>query len=504
MKKRLLSSVASLLLLTTLTVSNAEVTDNKQQTQKAEVDSATQAQQAFTALSDAMLTSYQTSITMHPLVESISYTTQNYEKGQDSSTATTKGTLNFSTEIEGKKSFDLNFKHQIKHDAATLANGVIAQIDSTIVKPKELDEAIIPLVNNLSYTTTIKKDHSFIQQMSLKPTTIEEDGDKVVVNGFEWTIQSTIQQIADGGFGDFNFDFKGISGKDSDDIEVFSFQPMGFKGTYQPNGELNAASTAPLIFQSEDQQLQIDRFSAKGNLKMSKKYNMFLGKIVYEMSKLSVTSDDFPMPLSLDSLRLESDNQINDKNIWSQHAHIKLIPGAGLTAMLSQGMLDISAVNIDIALDNIPATVLMEYQKFTKLFESGNDLEDGDSEDSEQEAKIEKKLAEIFDTVKAQGGKLDLIVNLASAEGQVLLDAKTQMKPDSNVTLKDIQAADSPQLLLQALSINLDVSVPAPLLEKTGMQMKTAPFLQKNGDVYQAEISNDSGELLINDMPVPF
>lgn len=462
------------------------------------VDSATAAENAFKAITEASQTYYQNTLSAHPIIKSVTYIQDSYIKGTDTSTATTKGTVTLTMDIEGKKSFDLMFKHTIKHDAATLGKGLVASIDSVIEKPADSSKEIAQLIENFSYVTDIKADGGLSQNMTLKPVTFDDDGEKVQINGAEISTTSTMKDIAEG-FGSSTFHFKGMTATDKDD--TFTVDPFTMTGDYKPSGEFNFKSTTPLVISDSETKVQVADIIASGNILMNKKFNAMLGKQNYQVNNIQITSPDLPTPITIDAVTVDADTQINDKDILSQSVNINLVPAAGLTSSLSQGMLDLSVANISFQLNDVPASILSEYQNMMNDIYSNID---GETEEADKaEADMDARLKTMFQAVKAQGSSLKLGVNLTAAEGPANIDAEVKILSDSPMTFEELETLASPAQILNLININANAKVPAALLEKTGAQMMVGPFIKKNGDVYESTVTTENGQLLINGIPAP-
>ncbi len=509
MKKRLLPALISISLLGLIACDDKPDADSAsqagekaaEQVVKAAVDPATQAETTFKTLVEGSQTYYQTMFaSSHPMIKSITYQIDSYEKGDDSSSAVTKGTVTLNSSIEGKSSFDLLLSHNIKHDTATTANGLIASIDSRVQKPAESNPNIDKIIENFNMTTDVKADGQVNQQMLLQSVSIADGDDNMLINGLDVQSKTTLKNIA-GGFGSTTLNFKGATFSDSS--EKLTVEPFNFSGEYKPSGEFSFKSATPFVMRTDELTFNIADMSGSGTMLHNKKFDVWLGKQNYQMNNIQVTSPKLPMPVTIDAAAVDVDTAISDKDILSQTANISLTPADGLVNMLSQGMVDISKASINFQLDNIPATLLGEYQSM--MGEIYGNLDSSDSEEMEKRmAGMKTRFKTMFDSAKAQGSNMALTLNLAAGEGPVSLDAKANMRADSTVTFEQLETLNSsPALLFDLLTVNANASIPALLLEKTGMQMMTGPFLQKNGDVYQAKVTTEGGQLLINGMPAP-
>ncbi|PID66755.1 MAG: hypothetical protein CR975_01305 [Gammaproteobacteria bacterium] len=510
MKKQLLPALISISLFTLIACDDKPDADsaNKagekaaEQVVKTAVDPATQAETTFKTLVEGSQTYYQTMFgSAHPMIKSITYQIDSYEKGDDTSTAVTKGTVTLNTSIEGKSSFDLLFKHNIKHDAATIANGLIASIDSRVQKPAESNPNIDKVIENLNMTTDVKVDGQVNHQMLLQSLSIVDGDDNMLINGLDLQSQTTLKNMA-GGFGNTTLNFKGATF--SDGSEKLTVEPFNFSGEYKPSGEFSFKSATPFVMRTDELTFNIADMSGNGTMLHNKKFDVWLGKQSYQLNNIQVTSPVLPMPITIETTTVGVDTAISDKDILSQTANISLTPADGLVNMLSQGMVDISKASINYQLDNIPATLLSEYQHMMSEVYSNLDSTDSEEEMEKRMAGMKTRFKTMFDSAKAQGSNMALTLNLTAAEGPVTLDANANMRADSTVTFEQLENLESsPALLFDLLAVNANASIPALLLEKTGMQMMTGPFLQKNGDVYQAKVTTEAGQLLINGMPAP-
>lgn len=482
---------------------NTANTEEKATEQVAKVisaDSATQAEQAFKAFTDAGQTYYQSMLSSHPMIKSVSYQMDSYTKGAETSTAITKGTIALNMKIDDKDTFDLTFKHTIKHDTETLAKGLIASIDSTIEKPADAPEELNQVLDNMSYTTDIKADGAFTQKMVIKQLSFGNDGEKALFNGLETTIHSTLTDMASG-FGSGTFDFKGATFSTTQADDNFVIEPFGLTGEYKPSGEFNFKSTTPLLMGDSETKVQIADINAHGTMLINHKLGVMLGKQNYEFKQVQVTGSGVPMPLNIGSINADVDTAVNDKELLSQSMNIAVVPAAGLTSMLSQGMLDVSKAEFAYQLNDVPAAVLTEYQGMMKGMYS--DLDDDSDSAKKAIADMKPRLKVMFDTAKAQGSNLALNLKLTAAEGLASIDAKADMLANSTVTFEALENMQSPKQIFNLLDISANAKIPAALLEKTGAHMMVGPFLQKVDDAYQATITTQDGQLLINGMPAP-
>lgn len=507
MKKQILTSMIAIALLTgcddkptdKATTEAAETAKQVAEVVKPDVSPAEQAEEMFKATIKAGEKYYQKLLMLHPAVESVKYELVSYEKGQDSALAVTKGTVKLKIEFEGKKSFDLSLNHNIKYDDAALDSGLVAKIDSTIIKPTELTEEqskfFDELNKNFSYTTEIGKDQSINQNMTFKAFSF---GDEAAVSfkGANINSKTTIKQI-EGGFGKFVLDFKGII--DSNGFEV---KPTSIEGEYKSNYDFATNLTAPLTISIPDGSINIESLSAKGNIKINDKFNIKISNSSYDIKNIQIVSNELPLPVTVQSARINFSNAISDKDIYTQKFAMQIIPAKGLVSKLSQGVIDASEANFHFDVDNIPAEIIKDYDSI--MLDTMNISNDIDL--SKYSDKMEAKLATMFDKVKQSGGQLDYGLDLATDQGKIMLDGNVKMKSESTMTLSDIMDSSSPDALLQTLNINIDTSVPAKLLEMVAGEniMMVGMFMTKEGDAYKSKITTEDGKLMINGVPAPF
>ncbi len=463
-----------------------------------------QAEASFKAYAAAMQKYYDATFVGSSLFESVKYTVVSYEKGKDSSTATSRLQITFKQPIEGKKDFSIDANSKIAHDAATLDQGLIAKIDSKLVKESAKDgETANPLadklMDSLDSVALIKSDNSATETISLKPVTLDLDAGnqleandgKLAINGATLTIDSDLNTIEKGALGRFAFDFKGLTGDAN-----FKVEPTGITGEHLDNGDFNIKTTAPIQLGDDKNTVKIDAITGKGNAKFNEKFKVMLGDFDYQVGKIVVAGPQMPVPFSIDSIGITGKINMDDKENLSESAVLKIVPTEGVTAKLTEGRFDVSELTLAFDIKDFPASVLKDYEAVI----DGYGQQSGDVEANK---KAEAKAKALFDSIKAQGTQFDVKLDLATAAGSADLDAKIKVKSDSEVTFEAL--SKSPNALAQLLDVDISASVPAALLEPTGMQMMTAPFLkkEKDSDVYQSKIVTKDGQLLINGMPFP-
>lgn len=519
MKKALLSVLITSFLLTACNDEKKQNSENQTATPstvaaKSSLSNPEKAEAIFNTLTTGMQAYYQKMLTSHPLIQSISYKTESYESGENESKAVTKGSVKLATKIEGKDTFDLTFNHVIKHDAAALADGYVAKIHSTIAKIDGSEEAQ-QFLDNLSWSTDVKKDETLTQTAQLKSFTVTESDKTSEIAEMLFTTTSNMKDIV-GGFGEFNGKIGGI--KTIEDGEnVFTLNPFEFVGFYKASGDFKMDSTTPLTVNADGANIQFAKLAITGNMRMNEKYKMMLGEGIYDLTDIQISGSEVPVPIKLNSIKINAKNAISNKDIFSQSGSIDITPEAGLVSQLSGGVANISKANIQFEMDNLPASVLTQYQDMmasmvsdleknqssidVEVEQEGVEIEVEDSDDIGK--KMEKNLATMFDAAKSQGANLGLKLNITAEEGPVTLDAKSNLIAESALTYADLKSLQSPGQLFSLLNLAADVSIPAVLLEKTGAQMMAAMFLQKDGDVYKSKITTKDGQLLINGMPAP-
>ncbi len=508
MKKLLLTSLISAVLLTACgdkpekkaadkAAAKAEATAQVAEKAPAPALSpADQAEVSFKAYVAAAQSYYNTVFVSSSLFESFKYTVVSYEKGKDSSTATSRLQIAFKRAIEGKKDFSIDVNSKIMHDAATLDQGLAAKIDSKLVKEGAKEgEAVDPLadklMDSLESATLIKSDNSVTETVSLKPITLDVDSEKLVFNGTTLTVDSNLKTMEKGMLGRFTFDFKGLTGG-----EKFKVEPTGITGEHKDNGDFNLKITAPIQLVDGDNSVKIDAITGKGNAKFNEKFKVMLGDFDYQMGKIVIADPQAPAPISIDSIAVTGKINMDDKENLSENAVLKIVPTEGVVAKLTRGMFDVSELTMAFDIKDFPASVMKDYEAVIDGYGQQSD-------DAKANKAAEAKAKALFDSIKAQGTQFDVKLDLATAAGSANLDAKIKVKADSEVTFEAL--SESPNALAQLLDVDIDASIPAALLEPTGMQMMAGPFLkkEKDSDVYQSKIVTKDGQLLINGMPLP-
>lgn len=509
MKKLLLSALISTALLTACgdngdsasTADTQNTTADKQVSKAVDIDPATRAETAFNDMATALQSYYQTLASQSPLIKSFKYSTDSYEKGENSATATTKVAVELSD--SSAKPLNFSLKHDIKYDADVLAGGAIAQIDSSLVQDAEMSPEAAKYLNQLVMKTTIQKDETFSQQLDLPATsvdgTVNGESNNLHFAGLNLTLNSSIKNVADGGFGDFALSFKGAK-----DDDGFSIEPFEASGNYQPNGNFTFTGSS-LTMGDDETKISIQSLSGNGKMLRNDKYNLMLGSGTYQFDNINIVSADSPTPITLDKITTDFNTSMNDQELVNSTVDMHIIPTAGLVTSLSQGMFDASTIDTHFAMKNLPAEVMTDYQNFMqKLYETAANTPDDSDEMPALTPESKAELKAMFDKVKAQAGAIDFAIDLKGDQGAIHLDAVAQMKSDSSFTFEQLETlSQDPTQLLQLLDVNADTSAPAALLEGLGVQMMAGPFLQKNGDIYQSQIKSENGQLLINGIPAP-
>ncbi len=511
MKKLLLTSMISAALLVGCdkadnkaeekAVKKVETTQKAAEKVEAKKSSEPLADQAEKAFKDSIVASqsYYKKMVTHPLIESFSYTLTDYQKGKDSSTATTKLSVTLVTEIDSKKSFDLTIKHDIKTDASVEKEGYIAVIESHLQKPEDLlseqeskqfDEA----VKHLEFTTRIRGDQSFAQHLEIKPFKLGEGegegkaefNDNVDFKGLTVDTESTIKNIASG-FGKSVIDFKGVVSNE------LSVEPIAFDFDYKEGGDFTLQTKQALKLVSNGDAIKIASVTGKGNMIYNEKYNLTVGKGTYELKGVEFEVPNSPKPVTLDSVSVNFDNAL-ENDIVAQKGGFTVALPKGFTTEMSQGMLDASEFSMNFAIKDVPASIYNDYQDVMKrLYIDGED-------------KILEKGKEMFETVKKQGASVNIAFDVKTTLGDVHLDGDIQFIKDSPVTFEEIEKLSQTRdtaTLFKLFSLSANANAPASLIEATGMQAMGAMFLQKKGDTYQSVIKTADGQLLINDVPFP-
>lgn len=508
MRKLLLSTLISTALLTacgdngdsTTTTSTQSDTTDKVVSKAVNVDPATRAENAFNDMTTALQRYYQTVVLQSPLVKSFQYTTDSYEKGENSAMATTKVVVELSD--SSVKPLNFSLRHNIKYNADTLASGAIAQIDSTLVQDAELSPEAAKYLNQLVMKTTIQKDETFSQQLDLPATTVagtvNDESNNLNFSGLSLTINSSIKNVADGGFGDFALNFKGASDDD------FSIEPFKASGNYQPDGNFTFIGSA-LTMGDAEAKISIQSLSGNGKMLHNDKYNLMLGSGTYQFDNISIVSTDSPAPITLDKITMDFDTSMNDQELVDSTIDMHIIPSADLVSGFSQGMFDANTIDTHFAMRNLPAEVMTDYQNFMQnLYETAANSSSNSDEMPDLSPESKAQLKAMFDKVKAQAGAVDFAIDLKGTQGTIHLDAAAQMKSDSPFAFEQLETlSQDPTQALQLLDVNANASAPAALLEGLGIQMMAGPFLQKNGDVYQSQVKSENGQLLINGIPAP-
>ncbi len=482
MKKTLMASLLAATLLAACDDSK-EVASEASAVAPKSLSAEERAEKTFMAATEASEKYYQTFLTSHPLIKTIEYKVESYEKGENSAKATTMASVHLNTEIDGKKAFGLMLSHDIHYDKAVLDAGLISKTVSTVAKPQGLSEeaekVLAVVEKNFRYTTEISNKELLTQHMTIDPFTATEDGKTLTFKGLDTTYQTSLSEMADG-FGDMTLAFKG-----AEDNDGFAIGELNAKGYYKKNGDMHFETTSPFTAGDGEGSFSIAQVTFNGNLLRNEKFNLMVGNGEMQFNNIGLNSPEMPTALTIDNVTSSTTTSISDKEILKQTSKITIKPAQNLVSQLSQGMLDVSEVNANAVMDNLPAQVIVDYQDFIGTLFADSSFVDGEKPSEEAKAAAVEKGKVMFDSAKAAGAKMDIDVALKSSDGDTTANFNMQMNSD------------------RLLALDAQIKIPAVLVEKTGAQMMAGPYLQKNGDFYEAKLTNENGMLLINGNPAP-
>ncbi len=437
-----------------------------------------------------------------PFFDKLSSKTTDYKAGEDSSTATIVSEIAMKSGIDGDKPLEetVTAKVTITHTEALAEKGIVARVETKLDKlDTNLEGEAAEVINKQMATfndkmksiTDVYKDGKVHSHVSMDAN---KEGD-VEMRGFVANWHTTLDDVANL-YGTLDGELKGIEGNGSE------LQPFTFEGKYDKSGEFNF-STSPIVLKQDDNTLlEIKKVSVDGNLVEVKSLDFGLVSAMLSFNDFSMNDPSkLPMPVAFKQLQFGVKSTANDNESVSMGISVNLEP-SGDWIKAASGMVDLSKVKLAASIDNVPAEILNKFSGYVKqMMEASFNGEDQEALGEKIQAELEKDAQKWGDLVEETALGTSVNVDIDSDKGKIFADARVRLKPNDVDWSNLEESSMTPDLLLSALDISAQSSLPASLVEQLQVQMMLAFVYQKKGDKYVTDIKTEDNKLLINDVP---
>lgn len=523
MKKTLLC--AALLAALTACDNNSSKTENTttapvaQQEQKAvskALTGAAQAEAAEARLKDLNSRSNQVFAASignaNPMFKSLKGEITAYQRGEQSSTATSLVTIEFGDLLKKEdpafaQPFQISAQTTIDHADALANEGIVAKASTKIVLDDalktrlELDEEdsarIAKALEHLQMDTTLFADDMVEQVFTVKPFEIKENNDEFLYEGLNFAVKFKQSDLKDNPIYPSTVELK--SGKLSlkeDVSQGFTLEPFTGSGKVTADGNMDFKTTSIHGVGHNNQTVHIENIEAFGEkLSFDPKFAQYLGKIGYRLNNISITGfDNQPVAIEIKQVTVDTDTQKNGE-LYDAKMNIS----TELTTDFVKELAGIPELKIN------KTSFSAEFNKISdstlgKLQEAGY---------SNADFVDEAFLQSLWDDLVKNQSEANFAAAVDTQAGTATAKANIKILPaaePANESHKNSLAFDE-DVVMQQLDIDAEVRIPEAILQKTGaaamLEMQAGEFLKKENGEYVLIFTLKQGKATLNGQKLP-